>query len=43
MRKMILAVAATAALTSAAFLANSRPAEAQALSVDGPLTALQNR
>lgn len=42
MRKMIVAMAATAALTSAAFFADTKPADAQTLSVTTPLAALQN-
>jgi hypothetical protein len=42
MRKMIVAVAATAALTSAAFVADTKPVEAQTLQVTAPLAALQN-
>jgi hypothetical protein len=42
MRKMIVAAAATAALTSAAFLADTKPAEAQSVSVTSPMAALQN-
>jgi opacity protein-like surface antigen len=42
MRKMIVAAAATAALTSAAFLVDTRPAEAQTALVTSPMAALQN-
>jgi hypothetical protein len=42
MRKMIVAVAATAALTSAALFADTKPAEAQTASVTSPVAALQN-